>query len=105
MIYLASPYSHEDPEVMKARFEQVAKKASEMMRRGDQLFSPIAHTHPIAQYGLPTGWEFWEQFDRWFIENCDKVVVFMMPGWKESKGVQAEIKMAEEMGKPVEYIS
>jgi hypothetical protein len=75
-----------------------------MMRHGQQVFSPIAHTHPIAQFDLPKGWEFWEEFDRWYISRCDEVVVLMLRGWRESKGVQAEIKIAEELGKPVSYI-
>ena len=105
MIYLASPYSHDDPAVQEQRFQQVCRVAAAMMRDGQHVFSPIAHTHPIAQHGdLPGHWQYWEAFDRWFIERCEKVVVLMLPGWKESRGVQAEIRIAEELGIPVEYL-
>ena len=106
MIYLATPYSHPSPDVMESRFVEACKAAGHLMIDGEIVFCPIAHTHPIAvQCSLPRGWDYWEKFDRTFIEAAKKVVVVMMPGWVESKGVQAEIKIAEELGKPVEFIS
>src|SRR5437016_753626 len=98
MIYLASPYSHPDPTVQESRFDAVCRVAAMLMRRGVQLFSPIAHTHPIAVAGeLPGHWDFWLMFDQWFITHCDEIWVLMLDGWKRSKGVQAEILMAREM--------
>ena len=105
MIYLASPYSHPDPITREVRFQQAAKQASEMMLAGEQVFCPISHTHPIAQYGLPHGWDFWEQFDRWYIERCDSMAVLMLDGWQDSKGVTAEIAIAVQLGKPIWYIN
>lgn len=108
LIYLASPYSHPDPAVRQMRFEKVCEVAAEMMRDVFLVFSPIAHTHPIAvsgTEGLPKGWEFWERYDRRFLKSCDKLVVLKIDGWQESKGVQAEIKIAQEMSLPVEYIT
>ena len=104
MIYLASPYSHDDPAVRQQRFDAVCKVASELMRAGKHIFCPIAHTHPIALYGLPKGWDFWGEYDRWFIEHCDALVVVRLPGWDESVGIRAEIELAESLGKRVEYM-
>ena len=70
-----------------------------MLRCGIPVFSPVAHTHPIAAYGLPLEWASWEKYDRIFLEMCSEVWVLMLDGWRESKGVQAEIGIAEEMGK------
>ncbi len=39
------------------------------------------------------------------LEVCDKVVVLMIDGWKESVGVQAEIAIARELGKPVSFLT
>ena len=105
MIYLASPYSHDDPAVRLERFEAVCRFAAGLMRSGLVVFSPIAHTHPIAisEDGLPKGWEFWERFDREFLEAADSMVVLMLDGWEESVGVQAEILIAEELELPVEF--
>lgn len=101
-IYLACPYSHPDSDVRQARFEAVNVVAAKLMRAGHIVYSPISHSHPIAEAGgLPLGWDYWERVDREFIAWADAVHVFCLDGWKESRGVQAEIKMAAEMGKPV----
>lgn len=105
LIYLASPYSDPDPAVRQQRFETVCFVAANLMRKGTHVYSPIAHTHPIAIKGdLPKDWKFWEAFDRKMIRACEAVWVVMMDGWRESKGVAAEIKIAEELGLPVKYL-
>ena len=104
MIYLASPYSHPDAPMREARFRDVCRAAARLMREGHVVFSPIAHGHPIAAYGLPTDWRFWEPFDREQLERCDELVVLTLAGWRESKGVQAEIQIARELGKPVRFL-
>jgi len=104
-IYLATPYSHPNPAIRETRFNAVNKMAAKLMREGYLVFSPISHTHPIAIAGdLPKGWEFWAAYDYTFIEWADEVHVFQQEGWQESTGVQAEIKLANEMNKPVLYI-
>lgn len=104
-IYLASPYSHPEAYVMEQRFQEVCRIAGELMISGHIVFSPIAHSHPIAvQSMLPGDWKFWEKFDRAFIAVSQKLVVAMMDGWRESKGVTAEIAFAKEIGIPVEYM-
>ena len=104
-IYLATPYSHRDPEIRRARFDEVNKIAAKLMCKGYLVFSPISHTHPIAEAGnLPKGWVFWAEYDHTFIEWCDEVHVFQQDGWQESIGVNAEIKLAKKMNKPVVFI-
>jgi len=103
MIYLASPYSHENPAVKEERFHAACACAAEMMRSGMHVFSPIAHTHPIAAHGLPGDWAYWQTYDRAMLSRCDELVVLCLPGWKESTGVQAEIKIARELGIPVRF--
>ncbi len=109
LIYLASPYSHADPAQMEARFQCVCQLAAMMMRRGLFVFSPIAHSHPIAMAdkAIPQTSEcdFWEKYDRVILERCDRVVVAMFDGWKYSKGIAAEIRYAIALGKPISYIN
>jgi hypothetical protein len=50
---------------------------------------------------LPLEWAFWERFDRAFLETCSEVRVLTLDGWRESRGVQAEMALARELGKPV----
>ncbi len=73
------------------------------MREGHIVFCPIAHSHPLVEHGLPTGWAFWERWDQAFLERCDAVVVLMLDGWESSVGVQAEIRIGTELGKPISY--
>lgn len=105
LIYLACPYSHPDRSMRERRFVCVNIVAAKLMGEGHHIFSPISHTHPIAEArSLPQGWEFWEGFDRAFIIHCKKMIVLKLDGWEASVGVQAEIKIAEELGIPVEYM-
>jgi hypothetical protein len=105
LTYLACPYSDPDPAVRESRFHDVNACAAWLMSQGVLIFSPISHTHPIAVDGnLPTGFDFWERYDRAVLACCEKVLVLRLPGWQQSKGVQAEIRIAKEMGIPVEYL-
>ena len=105
MVYLATPYSHDDDVVKEERFQRVNRVAAKLMEKGEYIFSPISHTHPIATVGdLPGGWEYWDGFDRAFLECCCKMYVLMLDGWEESKGVQAEIKIAKELNIDIEYL-
>jgi nucleoside 2-deoxyribosyltransferase len=105
MIYLASPYSHPDATVRDARFQAVCRAAAALIRAGQHVFSPIAHSHAIATYGLPTDWAYWESAARAHLETSDEVVVLTLDGWRESIGVAAEIAIAAELGKPVRYLA
>ena len=105
MVYLASPYSHPDANVRKRRFRAACQAAAHLMREGHLVFSPVAHTHPIAEFGLPTEWAFWERQDRSLLERCDEVIVLTLDGWDESVGVLSEIQIARELGNPVRYLA
>jgi nucleoside 2-deoxyribosyltransferase len=105
MIYLASPYSHPDRDERERRFTAACYATVLLIQAGHVVFSPIVHGHPLVRHGLPTDWPFWERIDRDHLERCDEVVVLMLDGWKESIGVAAEIRIAEELGKPVRYLA
>lgn len=105
MIYIASPYSSRDPEVMRERFEKVSKYAAHLMVEGWYVYCPIAHTHPMALYGGLNGdWSFWKPYDTYMMKLCEAVHVYQLPGWKTSKGVAAEIKIAKRLRLPVIYV-
>jgi hypothetical protein len=101
MIYLASPYSHRDSAVRQKRFEAACRAAAALLRADIAVFSPIAHSHPIAEYGVPTTWDFWQRVDRQYLRHCQALVVLRLPGWEASVGVQAEIELARLWGIPV----
>lgn len=103
--YLASPYSHPDPAVREERFRAACRAAAALIRRGHVVFSPIVHSHSIAQHGWPVDWGAWERQDRRFLAACDEVWVLTLDGWQESRGVEAEIAIARALGKPVCFVS
>lgn len=106
LIYLASPYTHKDPGIVSERYWAACVCVRDMMCDGLHVFSPIVHSHPIAQLGgLPGEWEYWRDIDFDFIDRCDKMAVLMLPGWEGSVGVAAEIKRAEENSMQIDFIN
>src|SRR5687767_10165362 len=105
MIYLASPYSHPDPSIREQRFHAACRTMAALIRAGHRVFSPVAHTRALTAYGLPTDWRFWEPHDRAYLERCEEVVILTLEGWDASRGVQAEIQIARELGIPVRYLA
>jgi Domain of unknown function (DUF1937) len=105
LIYLASPYSHPDPEVREQRFQTVCKVAAKLMSKGHLIFCPIAHTHPLVIHGqLATGWEFWDKYDRAILSKCSEFWVVCLAGWQTSVGVQAEMAIAKELNLPIRFV-
>lgn len=106
LTYLACPYSHVSRIIRVERFERANAAAAKLMAAGEHVYSPISHTHPIAEAGdLPLGWDFWEQYDRIYLSISKRVVVLTLNGWQESKGVTAELAIAAELGIPVEHMA
>jgi len=105
-IYLASPYSHPDIGIKIGRFRRIAEIQADLMRKNpkDLFFSPIVASHPVALYGkLEGSWDYWKRIDLEFINFCSEVWVVMLDGWKESKGVQEEIRYALDSGMTVRF--
>jgi len=102
--YLAVPYSHPDPEIRELRFQLANRIASILMQEGRFIYSPISHSHPIALYGLPKGWDFWQKYDIAFLHLCKKMIIVMLDGWEESVGIKNEIEIMQQMNKPIEYL-
>ena len=101
IIYLASPYSDPSPAVRQRRYEQVCEATAAMLRAGYMVYSPIVHSHPLTEYGLPTEWAYWERLDTRMIAACDALWVLTLDGWSDSKGVMSEMRIAQQMGKRV----
>ncbi len=104
LVYLAAPYTHDNPKVVEERVRKINKYAAKLINKGLAVYSPISQCHEIAKVAqLPTTWEFWEQHDRTFLAYCSHIVVLRLPGYNLSIGVRAEIKLAEELGVKVRY--
>jgi hypothetical protein len=101
-IYVASPYSHPDPDIREKRFLAVRSYVGKMLKDGVPVFSPIVHCHQIAlDFGLPTDASFWRNYAAAMLRNASYLHVLTLPGWEESIGVAYEIGLAHAWNKDV----
>jgi len=103
--YLASPYT-KYVRGLDAACNDVAAVAAALLGSGIHVFSPITHSHPIADAGAleATDLEFWEKLDRHFCEMAHGCIVALLPGWENSAGVAREVRYFVEANKPVIYL-
>lgn len=103
--YIAAPYTHPNKEVVNKRVEIVCKYSALLMKRGILNVSPITMGTGIFQYAeLPSDWKFWNQLSFELLSRCDMLFVLKLDDWKESEGVQAEIKFAKEKNIRIEHV-
>lgn len=102
LCYLATPYS-KYPLGIEQAFEDAAALAAALVRAGIKVYSPIAHTHPIAVHGGidPLDHAVWMPFDEAMMAKADLLIVAQMTGWEESKGIAIEIEVFERARKPI----
>lgn len=106
MIYLASPYTDRSRIVMRTRFKDACKAAGAFARHNVRVYSPIAHSHPIAiASSLPTSWQYWKGHSEEMLAMCDELWILMLDGWDKSRGVLAEIEIAVRLALPIRYVS
>jgi hypothetical protein len=105
MEYLATPYTHAQKSIMNIRAAVSDAIAMKLTNQGRLVYAPISSWHHIAhKFDMPTDAKFWERLNLSFLAKCDKLVVIMTPGWKESVGVTDEINFAKEHNIEIEYL-
>lgn len=107
LIYLASPYTDPDHEVMQFRYEQALAHVHESLAtlKHATLYSPVVHYHPVAErYELPRDYEFWKRRNADLICVAKELWVLCLDGWTDSAGVKAEVQYAESIHIPVHYV-
>lgn len=105
LIYLATPYS-KYPQGLEVAFRHASALAARLMLRGLKVYSPIAHTHPLAIHGgvNPLDHSIWLPFDAAIMDKADALLVAMMETWQHSYGISHEIGVFSKAGKPVHYL-
>jgi Domain of unknown function (DUF1937) len=104
-LYLASPYSHTDPDVMHARYLDARDALAWLIKQRLWAYSPITHCHEIAiQHTLPRDAEFWWDYNRLMILNSRGLMVLRIDGWQHSAGVTRERDYALDLKLPVKYL-
>lgn len=103
--YLASPYSKYTGG-LEAACHLAAFNAGLLIEQGVLVFSPIAHSHTIARAAAmnPLSHDIWMPVDMPFVQAAHGLIVLMLPGWRESYGVNLELEHFEAAGKPVIYM-
>jgi hypothetical protein len=104
--YIATPYS-KFPGGLEEAFKIACEQTALLLREGVPAYSPIAHTHPIAIYGNidPLDHDLWMRVDVPMMASAYGLIVVEMDGWRESRGVAAEIKTFRAAGKPVTHMT
>jgi nucleoside 2-deoxyribosyltransferase len=102
LVYLATPYT-KYPGGIERAFVDACALTARLLQTGVRVYSPIAHTHPIALHGNldPLDLSIWLPFDAAIMAKSDALVVAMMTGWRESTGVAHEIEVFSACGKPI----
>lgn len=106
LYYLATPYSKWEAGITMA-FVEAAVLTASLLEAGYRVYSPICHTHPIAMYGNidPLAHDIWLPFDEAMMKKCDGLMVALMDGWSQSKGVAHEIDFFRRAMKPILYLN
>ncbi|MDL2313363.1 DUF1937 family protein [Desulfovibrio sp. OttesenSCG-928-C14] len=109
-VYLACPYSHDDPAVREARWLASSRAAAWLMLFGDVWFpnegvsvlSPLSMGHPVSVMGRLLGLEYsfatWGESCLAMLEGCTHLVLLQLPGWATSIGCKAEVDHARKLG-------
>lgn len=107
-VYLAIPYSYNPDRA----FEVANKVSARLMNDGYTVFSPISHSHPVADYlddKLRFDHEFWMRQDLPLVAWADELHVVCIGEYgseliDKSRGVQAEMLYAKQLGKTIKII-
>lgn len=110
VIYLASPYSHPDPEVERRRAVDVCVSFAQLQAIGFSVFCPIAHSMPAVRNARmlkmrQATHEQWMNLDIQILGICKKLIVLTLDGWMSSKGIHQEMDFARSEGIPVYHFS
>ncbi len=102
--YLGSPYSKFAGGLDEAH-RLVCVEAARLIKAGLPVYSPIAHTHPVALHGVvdPLDHNIWLPADRPMMDAAFGLIVLKLDGWDESFGLKHEIEVFEAAGKPIAY--
>lgn len=104
-IFISTPYTHVNPEVVQFRTDVICTYFIRLLSAGMCPLSPVVVGHPLVKnYNVNGMFTFWEDYCNSEIEHCDEVHVVMLDGWDTSIGVKKEIDFAVKLGKMVIYI-
>ena len=102
LIYLASPYSTDDPKLLAQRVETMELAVATLIRQNLIIpYSPILYTHPIVSF-MDDDFD-WYTWDLEMLARCDGMIIVKLPGWETSKGVEIELNYCLKHNIPYVY--
>lgn len=105
MIYIASPYTHDDTEVMQRRYEAVLRYCAHKTQHRVVIYSPIVHFHEMAKhFSLPRDIHYWREANMTMLRISKHMEVLKLPGWEDSEGISDELEATEMLYLHVEWI-
>lgn len=105
LFYLASPYSRY-PHGLEAAFNVALDASALLIRHGVPVFSPIAHTHPIAiRSGIdPHDHKIWLPAERPIMDCASGLIMLRAESWEISYGMNVEREAFAVAGKPIVWM-
>ena len=105
LTYLAAPYRHPSETIQDARLEVVSRVAAALTDIDRRVFCPLTYAQALLDHGFDRkdDW-WWYEYDVDWLPHCDELVVLVLPGWAESKGVRIEVEAAEALGIRATYL-
>ena len=104
LIYVASPYYHDNLEIMKQRYDAVSDACYLMAMSGWSIISPVMIWHPVkvskAAFEGVIDSDL-VRMNKALLLHCDALIVLQIKGWEQSKGIAMEVDWARDAGKEV----
>ena len=100
-IYLAGKYSADNVIDVLSNIHDGIKMATKILKDGDAPFCPWLD-HQFHFFDKTLNLKDYYRYSMAWLEVSDEI--WVMPNSENSKGTQAEIKRAKELGMPVKYL-
>lgn len=102
MIYICCPYWNDQEDIRNYRRKKAIDYSTVLVKKGYLTYSPLIYTERFAKDKTKEG--YWIKHGIEMVKACNEIRVLCLDGWKESKGVQGEIKQAKDLGLKIKYI-
>lgn len=92
----------------EANFRICCYRAACLIRAGWNIYSPIAHSHPIhcahPDFVGQEVHEMWYRVDDAFIRHANFTGIILAPGWGDSSGCRHELDLFRALGRKILFL-
>lgn len=105
LVYLSAPYSAMPDKNELMRAVKYAAGRYMLANKGAHVVTPLYNHFLLGMFPeMGSDYEFWKSYSLDLLRRCDKLLVLKLHGWQTSTGVCEEIRVAEELQLPIEYL-